>query len=803
MLFWWFAETTLIAGLLAVVALAVGRLRSLGPSTRHLLWLVVLIKMMTPPIIHAPSPLQAWEFGDREVQVEDSHEISSEIDENKQTFISHLTPAPIPRVSSQRLVLRHLIDKAVMAKIKSSPRVEDAAGVVDVRSRDSASRGTSPLAFDFGTIREWALGTWLALSLTLAAGQGLRLLRFRRKLRLDESPPTWLRDEIGMMADRFGVREPEAFVVDGLGSPLLWCLGTPKLLLPRRLVETLSADRWRGVLAHEMAHIKRGDPWVGRLELAAGLVWWWNPLFWIVRGRLDAEAELACDAWVVWALPDDRLLYAETVLDICEVLSRSMPSAKPSALVLGVTRAGELFERRLSMIVREHVSNRLSVPALIGAGMLIVLGLPSWTLAEPPAAEVGKAEVQVNEGKAQTDKAAADAEALAAKLEAEAGATAERVEGEAERVAALAERDQRGGKEAKQEADDEDEDEDEDEDGDDEEDDKAKAKAKSKADKDADDDKAKMKADKDDDEDEADDEEDEDEDEDDNKAKVKTGKEGIKEQVIGRILKQIEVIADDDDADDEDEADDEEDDDDGDDDKKGKAKDKAKDKSNGKSGKKDVEQVEFEFDFSKVGEVLGPEFLEKLKKGVEEIEEAIGPEISKALEKIGPEIEKAVKEQLGPDFEKKIKDFSDKLEKELSEKLGPGSDFEKSVKEFAEAFEQNFASKMKDGKGDDEVKQDEKPEVREESKGRLLKRRAERAEARKNKKKAEAESRAKATESEAKAKESDAKAAELKAKEKHIKDLEEQINQLYNELKKLKGDKEEEKSKSDVKPTVA
>ena len=150
MLFWWFAETTLIAGLLAVVALAVGRLRSLGPSTRHLLWLVVLIKMMTPPIIHAPSPLQAWEFGDREVQVEDSHEISSEIDENKQTFISHLTPAPIPRVSSQRLVLRHLIDKAVMAKIKSSPRVEDAAGVVDVRSRDSASRGTSPLAFDFG-----------------------------------------------------------------------------------------------------------------------------------------------------------------------------------------------------------------------------------------------------------------------------------------------------------------------------------------------------------------------------------------------------------------------------------------------------------------------------------------------------------------------------------------------------------------------------------------------------------------------------------------------------------------------------
>ena len=70
------------------------------------------------------------------------------------------------------------------------------------------------------------------------------------------------------------------------------------------------------MLAHELAHLRRGDPWVARLLLVAGWLWWWNPLYWLARRRLDIEAELACDAWVVWALPDDRFVYAETLLDV-------------------------------------------------------------------------------------------------------------------------------------------------------------------------------------------------------------------------------------------------------------------------------------------------------------------------------------------------------------------------------------------------------------------------------------------------------------------------------------------------------
>ena len=51
----------------------------------------------------------------------------------------------------------------------------------------------------------------------------------------------------------------------------------PKLLLPAHLVKTLGRDRWRAIMIHELAHIRRGDHWVSRLELVAGLIWWWNP----------------------------------------------------------------------------------------------------------------------------------------------------------------------------------------------------------------------------------------------------------------------------------------------------------------------------------------------------------------------------------------------------------------------------------------------------------------------------------------------------------------------------------------------
>ena len=100
-----------------------------------------------------------------------------------------------------------------------------------------------------------------------------------------------------------------------------------------------------------------------------------EPLYWLARARLDAEAELACDAWVVWAFPKDRLTYAEVLFDICATLSL----ARPPAPTLSVAGSGRFFERRLTMILRGDVPCRLTPAGLLGRVVLLFFALPSWS----------------------------------------------------------------------------------------------------------------------------------------------------------------------------------------------------------------------------------------------------------------------------------------------------------------------------------------------------------------------------------------------------------------------------------------
>ena len=59
----WFAETALIATVLAAVALLASRWPRLSPAARHVLWLVVLVKLVAPPLVCWPwatSLERAW-----------------------------------------------------------------------------------------------------------------------------------------------------------------------------------------------------------------------------------------------------------------------------------------------------------------------------------------------------------------------------------------------------------------------------------------------------------------------------------------------------------------------------------------------------------------------------------------------------------------------------------------------------------------------------------------------------------------------------------------------------------------------
>ncbi|MGP0069383.1 MAG: M56 family metallopeptidase [Isosphaeraceae bacterium] len=370
----WFVETTLVASGLAVVAALGGRLRSIGPTARHVLWLIVLVRLMTPPLVCWPWAAHWGDLGRPLISPADVRFAP--------VALADESPAP---PCSEAAGLAGLDASRTDFRVEPSAigRSGEAPDEGDLDALTSPRRiGASAVKPDDRVRLSVGLAiVWLVLTVLLGVGQASRIIRFRGRLRAAVPAPEDLVEEAERIGRSLGVCVPEVLVVPDLGTPMLWCLGRPKLLLPAHLVKTLDRDRWRGILTHELAHIRRGDHWVSRLELAAGLIWWWNPIYWLARARLDAEAELACDAWVVSTLPKDRLAYAEALLDICSNLSM----ARTPAPALGAAGSGRFFERRLTMILHGRVPCRLSPSALLLACLLALFALPSWSTAKPAA----------------------------------------------------------------------------------------------------------------------------------------------------------------------------------------------------------------------------------------------------------------------------------------------------------------------------------------------------------------------------------------------------------------------------------
>jgi beta-lactamase regulating signal transducer with metallopeptidase domain len=369
----WFGETTVVVAALCALAATIGRLGRLGPAARHALWLVVLLKLVTPPVVRSPWADSFWATQGRLSQ----HFARAE----PETASEPATEATDDAEMS--LVIEAEIPDLAWVDDETEPTVGPQQA--DLDASRPATRRLAGLKWPRLVIPRWlgpaSIGVWAVGAATIGAWQMARVVRFRRRLESSPPAPEWLTGQVEWLAEAFGVRPPRTRLVPGIASPMLWCLGRPQLLIPTSLVDELPPERWRCVLAHELAHLRRGDPWVSRLELVAGLIWWWNPLYWLIRSRLDVEAELACDAWVVWAMPKGRRDYAEALLDVCQ----SLFPAKAPAPALGALGAGRFFERRLTMILRDRVSRHVSPRGLLAAGLLGLVALPSWTRAQSEA----------------------------------------------------------------------------------------------------------------------------------------------------------------------------------------------------------------------------------------------------------------------------------------------------------------------------------------------------------------------------------------------------------------------------------
>lgn len=100
-------------------------------------------------------------------------------------------------------------------------------------------------------------------------------------------------------------------------APTAFALGGrhPVIVLPDHLVTTLSHAQMRMIVAHEAAHIARGDADLRPFLAFVEALFWFNPFIRLMVNRLELAAELACDGQALSgeAAPARRL-YAQALL---------------------------------------------------------------------------------------------------------------------------------------------------------------------------------------------------------------------------------------------------------------------------------------------------------------------------------------------------------------------------------------------------------------------------------------------------------------------------------------------------------
>jgi len=249
---------------------------------------------------------------------------------------------------------------------------DDASAMMALTSEVVTLDAGGSTAASPGDLFSWpeAIGVvWLGGSLVVLAGLIVSLLRLARETRrctVVRSGP-W-RDE----ADRLSARGVTLLQSDSPSLLLTWGHRHPRILLPS------GSDRWPQerravVLAHELAHIGRGD-WA--LQLAAEsvrAVYWFHPLAWIACRRLRIESEYACDD-VVLDTGVEPTRYAAHLLDV----ARQAIAGRDSWASAPAVANPSTLERRISAMLHPTGSRTpLTRRARAGAAAVaLVLAAP-------------------------------------------------------------------------------------------------------------------------------------------------------------------------------------------------------------------------------------------------------------------------------------------------------------------------------------------------------------------------------------------------------------------------------------------
>ena len=241
-----------------------------------------------------------------------------------------------------------------------------------------------------------------------AACVGLSLLRLRRMVLRSEAVSAGpVYENFVELCRKIGLRRrvllrfsPEPIMPMALG------ILRPAVMLPVSMVEKLNAAEINTLLAHELAHHRRLDLWVNWAQLIIGVLWWFNPIVWLLNRAIRRSREDCCDDLLLHRNLASSATYCDTLIRAARQLSRRTVLVSSLGFAQRLhplaTRMRRIMDPRIPRATRLSMSGltmTLALTALLLPGVRGQLeGQPALTI-DAGSAEGGTQKDRVKKGK--------------------------------------------------------------------------------------------------------------------------------------------------------------------------------------------------------------------------------------------------------------------------------------------------------------------------------------------------------------------------------------------------------------------
>jgi beta-lactamase regulating signal transducer with metallopeptidase domain len=339
--FLWNIALATVGGILLAM---VGRFRHFQslPALRHALWLLVLAKLITPPLLPLPILPSSESVGIADKELREPTPVLAAAATRPSTV--SLRPADVAQTDGADGLVGQ---EAVEASTTPGPEIVRPESATASLSSSFQGRHLILLLFGIslcGTIVLWShdIGKTLHLARLLrrASPGGERLQQLATQAALRLRLP----------------KVPQIRVVAGRVTPLLWAGWRPVVALPLTLVDELDDKQVDCVISHELAHYRRRDHWSNAFAFLVASLFWWHPLVWWARRELRAAQDLCCDALVIGGHAAKRRCYAQTLLRAVEFVALECPNMPALASEFGPISS---ITRRFEMIADPRLRHGL------------------------------------------------------------------------------------------------------------------------------------------------------------------------------------------------------------------------------------------------------------------------------------------------------------------------------------------------------------------------------------------------------------------------------------------------------------